>query len=89
MDDLAKEVNEELLKKVNRYMSHLESARKSARKYYERNKDFIRAKNKQRYKTEEKVRNRMRERYHNKKMQKLEEKFDELQQEIGELDYHE
>jgi hypothetical protein len=49
-------------------MSHLKTARKSARKYYEKNKDVIRAKNKQRYKTEEKVRNRMRERYYNEKI---------------------
>jgi hypothetical protein len=50
MDDLAKEVvDEELVKKVNRYMQHLETARKSARKYYERNREVVQERTKQRY----------------------------------------
>jgi hypothetical protein len=38
-------VDEELLKRIARYEHHLETARKTARKYYLNNKDAIRAKN--------------------------------------------
>jgi hypothetical protein len=60
--DLAKDIDEELSRKVERYMQHLETARKNAGKYYERNSEEIRQKNKQRYREKGE---RRRERYKN------------------------
>jgi hypothetical protein len=63
MDDLAKEVvDEELVKKVNRYMQHLETARKSAREYYERNREVVQERTKLRYRENAE---KYRERYKN------------------------
>jgi hypothetical protein len=79
MDDLAKETStDELLLRIERYERHLETARRNAVKYYERNKDAIRAKNAKRYKSEFEVRERARKRYHEKKLEKLQEKMNEL-----------
>jgi uncharacterized FlaG/YvyC family protein len=80
--DLAKEVNEELLKRIARYEHHLETARKSARKYYLKNKDAIRAKNKQRYKSTPEERQTARDRYYKKKMQRMEQKMNGLLEEV-------
>jgi hypothetical protein len=49
-----------LLQRVARYERHLETARKNAGKYYERNSEEIRQKNKQRYREKAE---RHRERY--------------------------